>query len=189
MKSADILVDEYELIDDFVKNGSHQSANILIRKHQNMVYLTALRYLKNIHYAEDLTQDVMVKAIKNLSSFKKNSSFSTWLYTITVNSAKNALKKKKLLSYFSFNDYVEDFYNIPVNEINGHQKLENEEFNLQFYKALDKLPEKQRETFALRYFEELPYEEISKLLGTSVGGLKANYFQAVKKLGVYLNEQ
>jgi len=146
-------------------------------------------YLKNIHDAEDLTQDVMLKAIKNLSKFEKKSSLSTWLYSITVNSAKNELKKKKLLSYFSFNNDNEEFFNIPINELNGQQKLENEEFKLKFYSALNSLPEKQRETFALRYFDELPYNEISELLGTSVGGLKANYFQAVKKLGIYLNEQ
>ncbi len=100
------------------------------------------------------------------------------------------MRKKKLLNIFrSENDENDEYYSIPDTGLNPEQKFENEEFNNRFIKMLSKLPEKQRETFALRYFDELPYEEISKILGTSVGGLKANYFQAVKKLAVYLKKE
>ena len=180
--------EDFDLIDDYVLRGSHKSANLFVRKYQSFVFNVALRFTKNKHDAEDIAQEVLVKALSNLKNFKKNSSISTWLYRITVNYCKNYLTKKKLKNIFNFDsDFV---YNSDYSskDLNPLEKMENEEFKSKFYKCLELLPEKQRETFALRYFEEMPYEEISQLLGTSVGGLKANYFQAVKKLGVLLNE-
>jgi RNA polymerase sigma-70 factor (ECF subfamily) len=181
--------DEIELIDNYIINGSNVAANSFVRRYQSLVYQVALRYVQNKHDAEDISQEVFIKALSSLAKFKRNSSISTWLYRITVNQCKNYLLKKKVRKIFSYSNDVEDFYDLPNNELNAQDKMENEEFKNKFYQALNSLPEKQRETFALRYFDELPYEEISKLLGTSVGGLKANYFQAVKKLGVYLNEK
>ena len=83
---------------------------------------------------------------------------------------------------------VEDFFSVESGELNPLQEVENKEFEKKFSLALSDLPKKQRETFALRYFDDLPYQEISNMLGTSVGGLKANYYQAVKKLGMYLKK-
>lgn len=181
--------DEIELIDDYIINKSNIAANNFVRKYQSLVFQVAFRYLQNKQDAEDISQEVFIKALFNLSKFKRNSALSTWLYRITVNHCKNYLLKKKVRNIFSYSNDIEEFYDIPNNELNAQDKMESDEFKNKFHIALNSLPEKQRETFALRYFEELPYEEISKLLGTSVGGLKANYFQAVKKLGAYLNER
>ena len=153
------------------------------------MFQVVLRYLKNTHDAEEVAQDVLLKALKSLHTFKNNSSVKTWLYRISVNYSKNFLAKKKLRNIFTFMGQEQAYQDFAVNYDDGQKQLENQEFKERFYNCLDKLPEKQRETFALRYFEDLSYEEISNLLGTSVGGLKANYFQAVKKLGVMLNEE
>lgn len=178
-----------DFIQEYLTTKSDKAANLFVREYQSFVYQIAMRYLKNIHDAEEIAQDVLIKALDNLESFKFNSNIKTWLYRICVNHSKNFLAKKKLRNIFNFFEDSEVLNNYAVDYNDGHKLLENMEFKERFYKSMEKLPEKQRETFALRYFDDLTYEEISDLLGTSVGGLKANYFQAVKKLGVLLNEK
>lgn len=177
---------DLEIIDEYVEHGNNQAANAFIRKYQKFVFSTALRYLKNSTDADDATQEVFIKALRNLKSFRKESSVNTWLYRITSNVCKNVLRKRKVMSIFSYSDETTDFYDIKSDIISADKQIENKELETSFLKALDTLPKKQRETFALRYFEELPYEEISQILGTSVGGLKSNYFQATKKLAKLL---
>jgi len=164
------------------------AANTFVRTHQKFVFSTAMRYLKNREDAEDASQEVFIKALRNLKNFRGDSNIKTWLYRITSNLCSNILRKQKLRNMFSYGDDREDFYDIADGNISAQKKLEIEEFENKFLNSLNELPKKQRETFALRYFEEMTYEEISGVLGTSVGGLKANYFQAVKKLSKYLKD-
>jgi len=177
-----------EIIKDYCDNGSQRAANAFVRNHQKFVYSTALRFLKNREDAEDASQEVFIKALKNLKNFRGDSNVKTWLYRITSNVCTNVLRKIKLGKIFSYGNDTEEFYDIATNDISAQKKIENKEFEEKFLNALDKLPKKQRETFALRYYEEMTYEEISKVLGTSTGGLKANYFQAIKKLSAYLKD-
>lgn len=177
---------ETYIVKEYQATKSERSATAFVRMYQQFVFATALRFTQNYDDADDVAQEVFIKALNSLSSFKGDSNIKTWLYRITTNLCMNFKRKKSFLSLFSKDDSAEEFFNVISNEMNPQQKMESEEFTAKFYKALSELPEKQRETFALRYFDEMPYEEISKLLGTSVGGLKANYFQAVKKLAVYL---
>ena len=193
------LYEEDELVDEIVYHNNDRAVNQFVRTYQSFVIHTALRYLKDYDDADDVAQEVFIKALNSLPKFKKQSSLKTWLYRITVNMCQNELRKKKFVSFFSFgnnNDENDDnYFDVSSNEPKPDSVLEFKETEAIFVKAYNKLPEKQRETFILRYFEEMPYEEISKLLGTSVVGLKANYFQAIKKiteelkphLGGYLN--
>lgn len=176
---------EQDIIRDYCETGSQRSATAFVRKHQKFVYATALRYLQNHEDADDAAQETFIKALKSLNKFKGNSSVKTWLYRITTNVCINTIRKKKLLSIFSRkseNEYVD----LLKDELTPEQAFQNKEFEENFVKLLGKLPEKQRETFALRYFENLQYEQISQMLGTTVGGLKANYYQAVKKLSTMM---
>jgi RNA polymerase sigma-70 factor (ECF subfamily) len=175
-----------EIISEYVDNKSEVAANAFVRKHQKFVYATAFRYLKNESDADEAAQETFIKALSNLHKFKKKSSVSTWLYRIVSNISKNMLRKRKVMSIFTSSEDTQVFFNIASLEPLPDKQFENKELERQFLAALESLPAKQRETFALRYYEELPYEEISKMLGTSVGGLKANYYQAVKKLGKIL---
>jgi len=177
-----------EVIRDYCENNSQVAANTFVRTHQKFVFSTAMRYLKNREDAEDASQEVFIKALRNLKNFRGDSNIKTWLYRITSNLCSNILRKQKLRNMFSYGDDREDFYDIADGNISAQKKLEIEEFENKFLNSLNELPKKQRETFALRYFEEMTYEEISGVLGTSVGGLKANYFQAVKKLSKYLKD-
>lgn len=172
---------DIDIIRDYVENGSNRAANAFVRKYQKFVYSSALRYLHDNDDAEDAAQEVFIKALKSLSSFRAESSVKTWLYRITQNVCTNITRKKKIYSIFS-NDLSDENYSIPSDDAMPDERIEKMEFEKKFHDALNQLPEKQRETFALRYFEDMTYEEISGMLGTSVGGLKANYFNAVQKI-------
>jgi RNA polymerase sigma-70 factor (ECF subfamily) len=167
---------------------SEEAATAFVRKYQNFVYSTALRYLHSHEDADDVSQDVFIKALDSLKKFRGDSSLKTWLYRITVNMCANYKRKKKFVSFFKHEE-IEDYFDLKSDDILPDASVENQEFQERFLKILETLPEKQRETFSLRYFDEMPYEEISQMLGTTTGGLKANYFQAVKKLAQLLKTE
>lgn len=176
-----LLDDDNEIISEIRVGDSELGATAFVRKYQNFVYSTALRFLQSYDDADDVSQEVFIKALKYLPKFRGDSSLKTWLYKITKNICITNIRKKKMLSFFKRIDEV-DYFSIPDTDYNPEQKYNYNEFESTFLKAMAKLPEKQRETFAMRYFDQLSYEEISNILGTTVGGLKANYYQAVKKL-------
>ncbi len=177
-----------EIIHDYCENASDRAATAFVRKYQNFVYSTAFRYLSNHDDADDAAQEAFIRALNNLNKFKAESGVKTWLYRITVNVCLNLQRKKKVRSIFKvFDD--NDSRDIPLEKHLPDRDIQIKEFEDKFLDILSSLPKKQRETFALRYFDEMSYEEISNLLGTSVGGLKANYHQAVKKLSVYFAKE
>lgn len=176
-----------ETIGTLSQIDSERFSNQFVNEHKNFVYATALRYIKDYDDADDITQEVFIKALNSWSKFEHKSSVKTWLYKITVNMCLNYQKRSKFLTFFSKMDN-ETISSIKYDEHNAQENMESNEVFKRFNEELAKLPEKQRETFALRYFHELSYNEISELLGTSVGGLKANYFQAVKKLAGNLKD-
>jgi RNA polymerase sigma-70 factor (ECF subfamily) len=171
------------LIQEYVSGDRERAATEFVRRHQQFVYSVAYRYLRSQDDADDAAQETFIRALKNLHKFRGESSLNTWLYRITMNVCTNIQRKKRVKEFFGLEDVSET---IASDESTPAEALEDSDFEKRFKVLLNELPEKQRETFALRYFDELSYEEISKILGTSVGGLKANYFQAVKKLAVLL---
>lgn len=179
------LESDNDILHEYKSGDTERAVTFFVRKYQRFVYSIALRYIKNPEDAQDIAQDVFVKAINSLTNFRGESSLKTWLYRITVNACKNEMRKKKILRFFDFARDDEEFDTVS-HDPGPDQLHANTEFYKNLHRALAQLPEKQRETFALRYFDELTYEEISKILGTSVGGLKANYFQAIQKLIVLL---
>ncbi len=172
-----------DIIKDYCENSSDRAATAFVRKYQNFVYSTAYRYLQSHDDADDAAQEAFIRALDNLHKFKAESGVKTWLYRITVNVCLNQQRKKKVRSIFKIFD-DKDPRDVPLEKHLPDRDIQIKEFEEQFLDALSELPKKQRETFALRYFDEMSYEEISNLLGTSIGGLKANYHQAVKKLSV-----
>jgi RNA polymerase sigma factor (sigma-70 family) len=176
-----IYESDNEIINDYVATGSDRAATAFVRKYQKFVYATALRYLDSYDDADDAAQDVFLKALKNLKHFRGEANIKTWLYRITANVCSNMRRKKKFLNIFSI-DETDDYHEILADDVTPDKLLESKEFEMKFMDVLSKLPEKQRETFALRYYDDMSYEEISNMLGTTVGGLKANYFQAVQKI-------
>lgn len=179
------LDSDEEIIAEWNSTGSNRAATSFVRKYQSFVYATAIRFINDPDDASDAAQETFIKALRNLKNFKGSSSLKTWLYRITVNVCSNMRRKKKFYSYFSAED-DEMINNIAGYDRDPEQRFVDNELYTGFLRALATLPEKQRETFALRYFEDMTYEEISQMLGTTVGGLKANYYQAVKKLTKFM---
>lgn len=181
LKSNNELRLDSELIEDYIKNKSNEAARIIVERYKNFVFATALRYTKSYDDADDLSQEVFVKAFLNLHQFNFKSSLQTWLYRITVNTFLNTKSKRNINNTHTKDENI-DLSETLVHENNPEKEFEYTELQQMFEKALYQLPEKQREVFSLRYFDEMKYEEISELLGVTVGGLKANYYHAIKKL-------
>ncbi len=168
------------------KQGNRLAFNQLVLRNQDRVYWTVRRIVADHDDALDITQDVFVRAYKNIMSFRGDSQFSTWLFSIATNLSINLLRKKKLRSFFSLDDVAES---VPSDDDEPSEELEKRELKSLIEKAITTLPEKQRIVFVLRYYQETPYEEISKILNTSVGGLKANYYHAVRKIEEYIKRE
>ena len=173
---------DHELIRDF-KNGNDKAFNILVLRYQEKIYWVVRRLLPDHDEADDVVQDIFVKVYRSLNSFKGDSSFYTWLYRIAVNLSLNEIRRKKTRRTFALDDTAAQYESGDVLPL---EQMERDERTRLIKEAIERLPEKQKKVFVLRYYEELPYEEISKILKTSVGGLKANYFHAVKKIGAFV---
>ena len=173
---------DLELIEEF-RHGNEKAFNPLVLRYQEKIYWVVRRLLPDHDEADDVVQDIFVKVYRSLNTFKGDSSFYTWLYRIAMNLSLNEIRRKKTRRAFSLDDNVAQHESkdpLPL------EMLEREERTKLIKDAIERLPEKQKKVFVLRYYEELPYEEISKILKTSVGGLKANYFHAVRKIGEYV---
>jgi len=152
---------------------------LLIEAYQKRVY-GVIRKMVIIHEdADDLTQNTFIKAFQNIEKFQGNSAIFTWLYRIATNEALNFLEKKKKRFFFSIDGEHQE---AMASYLETSPQISGSEVEIRLQKALIKLPEKQRLVFNLKYFEDLPYEQISQITDTSVGSLKASYHHAVKKI-------
>jgi RNA polymerase sigma-70 factor, ECF subfamily len=171
-----------ELIELF-QNGDDSAFNHLVLRYQEKVYWVARRFVNDHDGADDIAQEVFCKVYESLRDFRNESSVYTWLYRITVNISLNSLRRQKVREFFR----IDEMFEVKDEDATGpDEALEQQEQTALIEQAIARLPEKQKAVFVLRYYEELPYEEISKTLKTSVGGLKANYFHAVKKIQEYV---
>ncbi len=175
-----------EILQAFADGDVEAAAAAFVRKYQAFVYATAYRFLQSREDALDVSQEVFLRAIQHIHQFRGESSIKTWLYTITRNAAASWVRK-----YRRDLPIPEDFdpnQRLVSAEAPPDQQVEGRELQDILDRIILQLPEKQREVFVLRYIEGMSYEEISKVTGTSVGGLKANYFHAIKKIGAKLRE-
>lgn len=183
------LIDDKELIQEYLNTKSNKAARLLVEKHRQYAFRVARRYTNNdLDAAEDLAQEAFIKAFTNLHTFEFKSSFQTWLYRIIKNTYLNMVNKRIIentMQKTTIDNYVET---LSENET-PETEIEYKELLIRFENAIQKLPERQREVFCLRYYEELKYEEISEILGLDVGGLKASYYHALKKLTKYLKRK
>ena len=150
----------------------------LIETYQKPVYQVIRRMVLIHEDADDLTQTTFIKAYRALDKFEGNSSLFTWLYRIATNESLTFLEKKKKRFFFSLDDHQEKMEAY----VDQSPSLSGEEIQVKLQKSLLKLPDKQRLVFHLKYEEDLSYEEIAQITGTSVGALKASYHHAVKKI-------
>ena len=152
--------------------------NQLINIYQQKVYWHIRKMVIDHDDADDLTQETFIKVWKALDNFKGDSQLFTWLYRIATNECLNHLAKKRRRFFLPINDITEELYN----KLEDFDMISGDEIQLKLQKALLTLPDKQRLVFNMKYYDDLKYEEISKITGTSVGALKASYHLAVKKV-------
>ena len=168
-----------EILDAFREPQQRDKAfRELVTIYQERVYWHVRKMVIVHDDADDVTQEVFIKVYKNLESFRETSQLFTWIYRIATNEAINHLKKKQRKHAQSLDDVKNELEN---HLSNGHH-FTGDEIQLKLQKALLKLPEKQRLVFNMKYFDDLKYDQISEITGTSVGALKASYHLAVKKL-------
>ncbi|MER3522517.1 MAG: RNA polymerase subunit sigma [Ignavibacteria bacterium] len=169
-----------------VRNGKREAFTELMRRYQQRVYWVARRIVGSHDDADDVAQETFVKAYLALGDFRGDSSFFTWLYRIAVNLSLNVVRKQQVMNYLRDSPIISSL--LPARE-NPHKDAELKDLASRLQQAVAKLPEKQRAVFVMRYFDEMSYEEISKVLKTSVGGLKANYFHALRKVQEFLKDE
>ncbi|HBB26706.1 MAG TPA: RNA polymerase subunit sigma [Bacteroidetes bacterium] len=159
----------------------------LVRRYQRFVYSVALRQMNHVEDAQDITQDVLLRAARFVDGFQQQSSLQTWLYRITINQCRSEFRRRRIKSFFGIGSN-EGEVDVASSAPLPSQHAEERDFDTYMQSVLDKLPPKQRETFCLRFYDELSYEQISAMTGTSQGALKANYHWAIKKIADHLKE-
>ena len=160
----------------------HEAFSILLNKYQQKVYWHIRRIVIDHDDADDLVQDVFIKVWKNLSNFRQDSQLYTWLYRIATNESITFLNKKRAKNNISIDELSEQL----SESLNDDEYFSGDAIQKKLQQAILTLPEKQKLVFNMKYFDEMKFQEISDVLGTSVGALKASYHLAVKKIEHHL---
>lgn len=172
-------IDEKELVKQLQREATaRQAFNELLRIYSQPVYWQIRKMVMNHDDANDLVQNVFMKAWNNLHNFRGDAKLSTWLFKIAINESINFINKEKQRQQMS-EDADDSFL---LNNIEADAYFDGEGLQRELLEAVARLPEKQKLVFNMRYFDEMKYEDISEILGTSVGALKASYHHAVKKV-------
>ncbi len=158
--------------------------NLLVRKYQQKVYWLVRKMVIDHDDADDITQETFIKVWQALPNFRGDSQVYTWIYRIATNECLSFLSKKKRRFFLPIGD-LENELSAKLDE---NPELTGDEIQAKLQKAILTLPDKQRLVFNLKYFDEMKYEDMAEVTGTSVGALKASYHLAVKKIEVFLSK-
>ena len=160
----------------------NQAFEILLNNFQKPLYSHIRNIVLNHDDTDDVLQNTFVKVFQNLNKFKGESKLFSWVYRIATNEALTFLNQKAKLSGVS----SETIQNKAIDNLKADVYFDGNEIQIKLQRAIAVLPEKQQLVFKMKYFDELKYEEISEILGTSVGALKASYHLAVKKIEAFV---
>ena len=180
---SDKALKDFELIDKATLNNDEQAYADLMKRYKKPVYHMVLKMVRNVDDAEDLTIEAFAKAFKSLNKFKKDYTFSTWLFRIATNNAIDFIRKKRIdtmsLNTSFTNDNGEAVQiDVEDNELNPMEEtIKGQKIKLIHY-FVDKLPPKYQRLVKLRYFDELSYEEIARELEAPLGTVKAQLHRA-----------
>lgn len=168
-----------ELLERFrVLETKENAFAAIIKKYQERLYWHIRRLVVQHEDANDVLQNMFIKAWHGLDNFREESRLYTWLYRIATNEALTFISKEKKRQSVSLNDEENNL----SNKIKSEENFDANKLEWKLQLAIQSLPEKQRIVFTLRYYDEMPYEEMSKVLETSAGALKASYHHAAKKI-------
>ncbi|CAM3210160.1 RNA polymerase sigma factor [Empedobacter stercoris] len=170
-------------ISTFIRDKKLEEAfKLIVKEYHQKVYWQIRRMVLIHEDADDVSQNVFIKVYQNLDSFKNESKFSTWIFRIAYNETINFIHKNAKERNVSYDDYSMNV----ANNLSSDVYFTGDEIQQKLQEAIASLPEKQRTVFLMKYYEELKYEQISEILGTSVGALKASYHHAVTKIKEFL---
>jgi RNA polymerase sigma-70 factor (ECF subfamily) len=176
-------VSDTELLVQFRDPATKERAyTAIIKKYQEKLYWHIRRMVVDHDDANDVLQNVLIRVWKGLENFREDSQLFTWLYRIGTNECLTFLEQQKKKAAVSLSDVETGL----SNKIKADQNFDANKLEWKLQLAIQQLPEKQRVVFSLRYYEEMPYEEMSRVLETSEGALKASYHHAVKKIEDYI---
>ncbi len=156
----------------------------LVNEYSERLYWQIRKMVYSHDDANDILQDVFIKAWLNIEKFRGDAKLSTWLYKIAINESITFINRSKA----KLNLSIDDTDSFLLDKLEGDEYFDGDEAQLLLQKAIVTLPEKQRLVFQMKYFNEMKYDEMSDILGTSVGALKASYHHAVKKVESFLKE-
>ena len=155
----------------------------IVEKYSQGIYWQIRRMVFNHDDANDIMQNVFLKAWSNIDNFRGSAKLSTWLYKIAINDSITFINKER-----ARNEASADDDSFLLNNIEADPYFDGDEVQKKLQRAINSLPEKQRLVFNMRYYDEMKYEDISEILGTSVGALKASYHHALKKIETFFEE-
>ncbi|MGB5698889.1 RNA polymerase sigma factor [Muriicola sp.] len=177
------MIAEETLVKELKQKDTQAKAfEVLISIYKERLYWHIRRIVLDHDDADDVLQNTFIKVFRNIDTFKGDSKLYSWMYRIGTNEALTFLKTKSRKLGVSSDELIER----KANTLEADVYFEGDAIQLQLQQAIARLPEKQKLVFNMKYFEELKYEEISKILDTSVGALKASYHLAVKKIEGFL---
>jgi RNA polymerase sigma-70 factor (ECF subfamily) len=179
------LIAEAELVNQLKDSDTQSKAfEVLVNTYKKRLYWHIRSLVLNHDDADDVLQNTFIKVFRNIKGFKGESKLYSWMYRIATNEALSHLKKKSKKQGISDAELQRQL----LENLEADVYFEGDEIQLKLQKAIATLPEKQKLVFNMKYFRELKYQEISEILETSVGGLKASYHLATKKIEAYLKD-
>lgn len=179
------IYDEEQIIERLHHQDTVREAfGKVIEHYSQPLYWQIRRMVIDHDDANDILQNTFIKAWQSIDNFRGDAKLSTWLYKIAINESITFINKKKALNNISI-DADDSFL---VNSLESSEWFDGDEAQIKLQKAITRLPEKQRLVFNMRYYDEMKYEDMSDILGTSVGALKASYHHAVKKIEQFFAE-
>jgi len=176
-------LEEKEFIQNLLNPKTQNEAfQKLLLDYQKPLYNHIRNIVLNHDDTDDVLQNTFVKVFQNLKKFKGESKLFSWMYRIATNEAITFINKKA-----KKNGTTSEFLQTKIVEnLKADSHFDGDAIQIKLQKAIVNLPEKQQLVFKMRYFEEIKYEEMSQVLGTSVGALKASYHHAVKKIEIFM---
>ena len=177
------MIDEARIITQLKDNSQREKAfNTLVHEYQEVLYWQIRRIVISHDDSDDVLQNTFLKAWQAIDEFRGESKISSWLFRIAVNESLGFLEKKKRSTDIisGTNDLSSQLVSDPY--------FDGDETQALFQEAINQLPNKQKVVFNLKYFQEMKYEDMSQMLGTSIGALKASYHHAVKKITEYFQQ-
>jgi RNA polymerase sigma-70 factor (ECF subfamily) len=172
-----------ELVSMFREEKTRQQAfRLIVTRYQKKLYWHIRRILVDHDDTDDVLQNTFIKTWKGLDGFKEDAQLYTWLYRIATNETMSFIRARKAELFVRFGDAefsIED-------KLGDSNTFQGDEIQKKLQRAIQQLPEKQRIVFTMKYFDDVKYEDMSEILETSVGALKASYHHAVKKIEAYI---